>query len=406
MSFWVISGIVGGLAAIVLALAMIRARSADNNADFDLRVYKDQLAEVERDLIRRVISPEEAERSRIEVSRRLLEADKAAQSGATNVATRVGVVVSGAVAVAVFGAAFLLYGSLGAPNYADLPLATRIEMSDAARAGRPSQTVVEAEIGVVEINPNADPRHLELMEKLREALETRPDDLQGHVLLAHNEAELGNFVAAHKAQARVLAIKAHSVQAGDYADYADLLVLAAGGYVSPEAEDALTKALRLDPRNGTARYYSGLMFAQSGRPDMAFRLWRPLLDDSPPDAPWVAPVRQQIEQVAADAGVRYTPPALAAPLAGPDADDIAAASEMTAEDRDVMIRGMVEQLSDRLASEGGTPQEWARLISALGVLGEKERASLIWAEAQEVFASAPSALEALRAAAEQAGVAQ
>jgi cytochrome c-type biogenesis protein CcmH len=182
-------------------------------------------------------------------------------------------------------------------------------------------------------------------------------------------------------------------------------VLAAGGYVSPEAEDALTKTLRLDPRNGTALYYSGLMFAQSGRPDMAFRLWRPLLEDSAPDAPWVEPVRQQIAQVAADAGVRYTPPTIA-PLAGPDAADIAAASDMTAQDRDNMVRGMVEQLSDRLASEGGTPQEWARLISALGVLGEEERASLIWAEAQEVFAGTPAALNTVRAAAVKTGIAQ
>lgn len=405
MSFWVISGVVCGIVAAVLALAMNRARNAGDDAGFDVQVYKDQLAEVDRDLERQVMSKEEAERSRIEVSRRLLEADKAAQGGAANAVTRVGVVISGAVALTVFGAAYFLYTSLGAPNYPDLPLTARIEMSDTARAGRPSQATAEAEIGVVEINPNADPRHLELMEKLRVALETRPDDLQGHVLLAHNEAELGNYMAAHQAQARVLAIKAHAVQAGDYADYADLLVLAAGGYVSPEAEDALTKALRLDPRNGTARYYSGLMFAQSGRPDMAFRLWRPLLEDSPPEAPWVNPVRQQIAQVAADAGVRYTLPAAAAPLAGPDAADIAAASDMTAQDRDDMVRGMVEQLSERLASEGGTPQEWARLISALGVLGEKERASLIWAEAQDVFAAAPPALEIVRTAAMQAGIA-
>ena len=35
---------------------------------------------------------------------------------------------------------------------------------------------------------------------------------------------------------------------------------------------------------------------------------------------------------------------------------------------------MVNQLSERLASEGGSPEEWARLIAALGVLGEGQRA--------------------------------
>jgi cytochrome c-type biogenesis protein CcmH len=216
MSFWVISGIIGGLAAMVLALAMNRTRNAGNDTGFDVRVYKDQLTEVDRDLDRQVMSKEEAERSRIEISRRLLEADKTARDSTGSAVTRVGVVISGVLAVTVFGAAFVLYTSLGAPNYPDWPLAARIEMSDAARADRPRQTDAETGLGVVGIDPNADPRHLELMEKLRVALETRPDDLQGHVLLAHNEAELGNFVAAHQAQARVLAIKAHAVQAGDY----------------------------------------------------------------------------------------------------------------------------------------------------------------------------------------------
>jgi len=70
-----------------------------------------------------------------------------------------------------------------------------------------------------------------------------------------------------------------------------------------------------------------------------------------------------------------------------------------------MIRGMVNGLSERLATEGGTPQEWARLIRALGVLGETARASAIWNESKEAFASDPAALSVLREAAQAAEVA-
>ena len=45
-------------------------------------------------------------------------------------------------------------------------------------------------------------------------------------------------------------------------------------------------------------------------------------------------------------------------------------------------------------------------FAALGVLGETDRAAAIWAEAQTVFADRPDALATVRAAAEQAGVAQ
>jgi cytochrome c-type biogenesis protein CcmH len=184
------------------------------------------------------------------------------------------------------------------------------------------------------------------------------------------------------------------------------MILAAGGYVSPQAEAELTRALQIDPGNGTATYYAGLMFLQTGRPDRTFALWAPLLDRSSPGDPWVAPLRAQIEAVAAEAGaINYVmPPPAAAAAPGPSAADIAAAADMTPEDREAMIRGMVEGLSARLASEGGSAEDWARLIAAYGVLGEADRARTIYTESQTRFAGRPADLDALRAAAETAGV--
>jgi cytochrome c-type biogenesis protein CcmH len=100
---------------------------------------------------------------------------------------------------------------------------------------------------------------------------------------------------------------------GDHAQLAGLMVLAAGGFVSPEAELALVKALTLDKREPRARYLTGLLFAQNDRPDLAFRVWQPLLAESNPDAPWVGPIRAGIEEVAALAGLRYELP----PVKGP-----------------------------------------------------------------------------------------
>ena len=243
------------------------------------------------------------------------------------------------------------------------------------------------------------------MAQLREAIKDRPDDLAGYELLARNEANLGNFTAAHKAQARIIELKGDATTGSDYADYAYVQIAATGGYVSPQAEAALSNALQRDPDNRLARFYSGVMFAQVGRPDMTFRLWQPMLDDAPADDPFAGVIRAQIEDIAAEAGVRFSLPD-AAPLRGPTDADVAAAGEMSAEERQGMIRGMVEGLSERLATEGGPPEEWARLITALGVLGEKDQAAAIWAEAQQVFAASPEALGSVRAAALQAGIAE
>ena len=89
-----------------------------------------------------------------------------------------------------------------------------------------------------------------------------------------------------------------------------------------------------------------------------------------------------------------------------DADAVAAAQDMSDEDRNAMIQGMVDRLADRLATEGGTPEEWARLITALGVLGQTDRAKAIWTEAKAVFADQPAALDVLTAAALQAGLSE
>ena len=71
--------------------------------------------------------------------------------------------------------------------------------------------------------------------------------------------------------------------------------------------------------------------------------------------------------------------------------------------RQAMIRGMVDGLAERLATEGGPAEDWARLIRALGVLGDTDRARAIWDEARTVFADTPG-LPTVQAAAEAAGL--
>lgn len=175
---------------------------------------------------------------------------------------------------------------------------------------RASQAEAEASLpaGARGDTPEPDPEFLELMEQLRTTVAERPNDIRGHELLARNEAAIGNFSAAHEVQQRLLNIKGENATASDYAAYADMLILAAGGYVSHEAEEALIAALNRDPHNGTARYYWGLMAAQNDRPDFAFDTWIRLLREGPVDAPWIAPIRGQIESVAMRADIHFEMP--------------------------------------------------------------------------------------------------
>ena len=404
--FWTATLLLATAMAGLLALALLRGHRQTGPAEaFDLQVYRDQLTEVDRDLARGVISEEDAERLRTEISRRILTADAKAQAhGDAGAQSPVlGSVVAALMAGVLVGGSYWIYAQIGAPGYGDLGLAARMEMAESARANRPSQAEAEAEMPATS-ETEIQPEYAALVQRLRGAVAERPGDLQGHILLARSEAAMGNYLAAYEAQQQVLSIKGDDANGKDYADLADMMVLAAGGYVSPEAERVLEAALTRDPENGVALYYMGLMMAQTGRPDVAFRLWDRLLRQSPPNAAWLPPILTQIEEMAFRAGVAdYQVPTIAG-IPGPSAEDVEAAGEMNAEDRQDMIRGMVARLSDRLATEGGTPEEWARLISSLAILGDEAQAIAIWNNAQEVFADNPDALEIVREGARAAGL--
>jgi len=409
MGFWIVAGFMSLLVALLILLAFLRPRTGGAPAAaYDLQVYRDQLKEVDRDLERGILTEAEAARARTEVSRRILEADRALQRVQTARTGRGALerwIVAGGL-VAVVAGAVGVYFQIGAPGYPDLPMATRISIIDEARATRPGQAEAEAEVTMRQGVPE-QPEREELVAQLRTIMEQRPDDPQGMALLASNEAALGNFRAARIAQARLIELLDDEATGAHHIDLAEMMILAASGYVSPDAEAALLRGLELEPRNGTARYYAGLMYAQQGRPDLAFPIWRDLLAESTPDAPWLEPIRLQIEEVAALAGERVSladlPQPASVPAPGPTAEDMEAAAALPPEDRAAMIEGMVAGLSSRLAAEGGPPEDWARLISAFGVLGRTEQAQAVYEEALGVFAENPAALAQIEAAGESLG---
>lgn len=402
MLFWGLSLALAALALLPVIAAILRPQESCE-ARHDIAIYRDQLAEIERDLARGALTEEEAVQVRLEVQRRLLDADHAEEGRLNRAPAWVNRAIVLLLGVAVIGGGIGLYAAVGAPGYPDLPLALRLERAEAARVNRPDQAQAESEAAAA-LPPARSPSEevAELMERLRSTLSNRPNDLQGHLLLARNEAALGNFAAARRAQERVVDIMAEDVDPATLATLAELMILAAGGLVTNEAEAILDRTLALSPENGTARYYKGLASAQIGRPDRTFRIWRDLLESSPPDAPWMEPIRNQIDSIAQRAGMPNSPP----PPAGPDPDDIANAADMSDAQRQQVIEGMVASLSDRLATAGGPPSDWARLIVAYGVLGQRDRASAIWQEAQQVFGGTEEAIAPIREAAERAGVAE
>lgn len=408
MTFWISIAVICLVVVGLMLRAIMRgSTTTDQGASYDLEIYRDQLKEVERDLARGVLSEDEAERTRTEISRRILAADAARNAQGQDASGPNGAAAAVVLLALGLGGAGWLYTQMGAPGYEDVPLKKRIAASDEKRTQRMTQTEAERVMaGAPRVDlPEATPEFLELMVKLRAAVEERPDDLQGLMLLARNEASLGRAAEAAVAQGKIIDLKGDQATAADYAFHADVLVTSAGGYVSQEAEASLRAALEREPDHPISRYYLAQYMLQVDRPDTAFRIMEKLLRQSRADAPWVPSLRAQIEDVAWRAGVSYEMPPLDR-SGGPSAEDIANAEGMAPEDRQAMIEGMVEQLSERLATEGGSAEEWAQLIRALGVLERYDEGRSIFVESLRVFEGREDALDLMRAAGRTVGISE
>ena len=134
MSFWIIAAAGAALVTVLLARALSRGASmpAEIGAAHDVQVYRDQLAEVERDVARGVLPDADATRVRTEISRRILAADAAGHI-VVSAGGKPSPVVTSVIAVVLLGGSLALYWQLGAPGYGDLALQDRIARAEDMR---------------------------------------------------------------------------------------------------------------------------------------------------------------------------------------------------------------------------------------------------------------------------------
>ena len=390
----------------VIFYQTLKKNAVQKEENADLKFYKSQLSEIEKDIAKGAIGREEAEQITVEISRRILKNKNQSLFKFSFQSANSRLKFAFILGVFISFLSFGLYSSLGSLGYFDFSQKNRIEAAKLLKETRPSQQ--EAWDALADEKTINTPKGEmgEIITKLRKISQERPNDITGLRYLVRTEASLNNFENAAIAQMSLVKLLEEQVLTEDLYQLAELMVISLNGYVSPEAEALFRKVLAKDDDNGGALYYLGLMYANLDRPDLSFEIWRKLLNRGPDDAPWVPLIRQQIMEVAWRAGKnRYELPAKTKiPPNGPTQADIEASDEMTADERQEMNSNMVEGLASRLASEGGTSDEWARLIKALSVLGDSDRAKKIWAEALNIYNNSPADLRVINNIAKEIGI--
>ena len=337
MTLWFVMALM--TAAAIFAVLWPLSRRAPLSAGSDVAVYRDQLDEIERDREAGLIGDREAEAARVEVSRRLLAAtDVTVSAPHESAGWRRRAVALVALLLLPFGAA-ILYLTLGSPDLPGQPQAARREMP-------PEQRSIADLVGRVEAH-----------------LEGNPEDGRGWEVIGPVYMRLGRYDDAVKARRNSLRLLGSA--AVREADLGEALTGAANGIVTAEARAAFDRALVLDPEDFRARYFSGLAAEQDGRPKDAADIWTKLLAGAPEDAAWIGFVRESLLRVDPNASVPQARPSVASPDApGPSAADVAAANQMSPEQRDTMVRGMVARLAERLKQDGSDVDGWLRLLRA------------------------------------------
>ena len=357
--------------AVVLVPVLRRHRRGPARADYDLTVYRDQLRELESDRARGLVSAEQEEAARTEIERRMLRAAKAREAAqdadAETEAAPADARARGPSAwrrrawalglgLCIPALAAGVYASLGSPGLPGRPFA-EIE--------RPAATA-EATAAISDS-----------VERLAARLRSDPRDLDGWVLLGRSYVVLQRYAEAADALRQAAALS------GDDPDVLGMLgeavVWANGGVVVPEAASAFRQVLEARPDDPAARFHLALARAQAGQVRDAYEMWLALAADTPADAAWrgdlEALIRQAAEVLDVEPGVLPQGPSLADAPTGPTADDVAAAADMSPEERMEMIRGMVEGLAARLEENPDDAEGWRRLARSYAVLGETEKAA-------------------------------
>ncbi|MBB3744167.1 cytochrome c-type biogenesis protein CcmH [Rhizobium sp. BK591] len=324
MVIWIVFAVITTaiIASLLHPLASGRVRFNDGAAAAG-RVYRDQLLELDRELLANEIGCNEYEYARAETARRLFKASEQKQEECRRLPHPhrwLRLAIAAFLPLASIG----LYGLAGSPDMPSLPLQARLE--------DPGQDIAI------------------LVARTERHLASQPDDGRGWDVIAPIYLRAGRIADARSAYRNALRLLGPGIHR--LGGLAEALIAEAQGSVDKETVDVLRQIVQLEPENPRALFYIALGMEQAGRPDEALMAFAALARLSPADAPWLPLVNQHI---AANGGV----PLIATGTA----------------DRRQAIEAMVTGLDAKLSESPDDLNGWLRLVRSYAVLNDRDRAA-------------------------------
>ena len=255
-----------------LWLGLRAPKTKTNRKEMNLDIFRDQVADLEREKAEGNLSDANFEQAKAEVQRRLLEEiepESAAETSSHGPSRKLAVVL------------LLLMPILAVTGYALL---------GNPRALDPTQTSAPPKMTQEQING--------MVAKLAEKLAANPDDLKGWLMLARSYKNLGRFEEAANAYSK--AEKLVNEDPDLLASYAETIAMASKGKgLKGKPMQLVERALKLDPKHPHSLFLAGAAAMEAGENKKGIAYWETLLPQVEPGSEIDQMLRSGIDKMKA-----------------------------------------------------------------------------------------------------------
>ena len=347
MIFWLVSFLLVAITLFFFWRAWSRGISSPlENTISEKALYERRLAEIDLEFEAGKIDATNMEAAKAEAGRQLIRSTKSGEkSSQASVQQRGWVFILALVFIPVFTLA--IYPLLGSPQLINPP----------ERKAQNQEQSLEQLVATVE-----------------RRLQESPDDAQGWRVLAPIYVRSQQYEKAEAAFRNLLRIEGESSIV--MSSLAEMITAKQQGKINAEALQLFERAVVLDARNTTARFFLGLEKIQSGNEQAAREIWQKMVDDAEGDEDWLPAIKERLaslEETASQSTNTQQPSAI---------------EQMSEEDRS-RVEGMVASLEQRLEDDPTDQRGWVMLVRSYIVLGDMDRAKAMAEKAVTNFSDQP-----------------
>ncbi len=291
-SFWIISGIFIVVALLFVIPTLLRSRSTqvenlEHNA-LNITVYRDQLAELDKDLENDILSKEQYDKSKQELQQRMLQDVTKQEQVVLQKNKKIqNIAVSTVIALGLPLAAVYLYLNIGDTRgllpQNQLASATQMNRGGGAGAGNAGGS---GDMGGHDFS--------EALENLVARLSSNPEDVEGWIMLGRTYMAMERYSEASSTYGKLAELVPNNPQI--LSEYARALGLKNQGKLAGKPAELLYEALKIDPNYPPALALAGHAEFELEKYADAANYWEKFLTTIPPDSPAVKSIKERISE--------------------------------------------------------------------------------------------------------------